>query len=100
MIEIAIPGEEWTVPLIDEMVLPPIRIGTPHAFFDYEAKYLREDTAYEFPEDTPIDRLNLIVETAQQAAKALGATPPFIGRRDPSLTNARAMVAFITEVTQ
>ena len=33
-------------------------------------------------------------------AKALGATPPFIGRRDPSLTNARAMVAFITEVTQ
>ncbi len=74
VIEIAIPGEEWTVPLIDEMVLPPIRIGTPHAFFDYEAKYLREDTAYEFPEDTPIDRLNLIVETAQQAAKALGAT--------------------------
>ncbi len=74
VIEVAISGEEWTVPLLDEMVLPPIRIGTPHAFFDYEAKYLREDTAYEFPEDTPIDRLNLIVETAQQAAKALGAT--------------------------
>lgn len=74
VIEAAIIGEEWTVPLLDELVLPPIRIGTPHAFFDYEAKYLREDTAYEFPEDTPIDRLNLIVETAQQAAKALGAT--------------------------
>ena len=74
VIEAAIIGEEWTVPLLDEMVLPPIRIGTPHAFFDYEAKYLREDTAYEFPEDTPIDRLNLIVETAQLAAKALGTT--------------------------
>jgi D-alanine-D-alanine ligase len=72
IIEVAIAGEEWTVPLLDEMVLPPIRIATPHAFFDYEAKYLREDTAYEFPEDVPIDRLNSIVETAQRAARSLG----------------------------
>ena len=74
LIEVAIAGEEWTVPLLDDEVLPPIRIGTPHAFFDYEAKYLREDTAYEFPEDVPLDRLVLILETAQQAARSLGVT--------------------------
>ena len=74
LIEVAIAGEEWTVPLLDEEVLPPIRIGTPHAFFDYEAKYLREDTAYEFPEDVSIDDLVLIQDTAQQAARSLGVT--------------------------
>jgi len=74
LIEVAIPGEEWTVPLLDEMVMSPIRIGTPHSFFDYEAKYLREDTAYEFPDDVPIDLLCTIQETAQRAADALGVT--------------------------
>ncbi len=74
VIETAIIGEEWTVPLLDDLVFPPLRIGTPHAFFDYEAKYLREDTAYEFPDDVPLDRLNSIVETAQRAARALGVT--------------------------
>jgi hypothetical protein len=28
-------------------------------------------------------------------AKAFGATPPLISRRDPFLTNAAAMVAFV-----
>ncbi len=74
LIEVAIAGEEWTVPLLDEEVLPPIRIGTPHAFFDYEAKYLREDTAYEFPEDVPLERLALIQDTAQHAARSLGVS--------------------------
>ncbi len=74
LIEVAIAGEEWTVPLLDEEVLPPIRIATPLAFFDYEAKYLREDTAYEFPEDVPLDYLVHILETAQQAARSLGVS--------------------------
>ena len=74
LIEVAITGEEWTVPLLDDEVLPPIRIGTPQAFFDYEAKYLREDTAYEFPENVPPERLALIQDTAQQAVQSLGVT--------------------------
>ncbi len=74
LIEVAIAGEEWTVPLLDEQTLPPIRIGTPHAFFDYEAKYLREDTAYEFPKDVPLECLDLILGTAQHAVRALGVT--------------------------
>lgn len=74
LIEVAITGEEWTVPLLDEWVLPPIRIGTSQAFFDYEAKYQREDTAYEFPGDVPPAVLARITEIAQQAAHSLGVT--------------------------
>lgn len=74
LIEVAIAGEEWTVPLLGEEVLPPIRIGTPHAFYDYEAKYLREDTAYEFPVDVSPELLTRIQSTAQQAVRALGVT--------------------------
>ena len=74
LIEVAIVGEEWTVPLLDELVLPPIRIGTPLAFFDYEAKYLREDTAYEFPEDICPELLARLQSTSQLAARSLGVT--------------------------
>lgn len=74
LIEVAIAGEEWTVPLLDDEVLPPIRIGTLHAFFDYEAKYLREDTAYEFPVDVSPELLSRIQSTAQQAVRALGVS--------------------------
>ena len=74
LIEVAITGEEWTVPLLDELVLPPIRIGTPQAFFDYEAKYQREDTAYDFPSDVSPALLSRITEIAQQATRSLGVT--------------------------
>ena len=74
LIEVAIAGEEWTVPLLDDEVLPPIRIGTSQAFFDYEAKYLREDTAYEFPENVSRSHRDLIQDTARRAVQSLGVT--------------------------
>lgn len=74
LLEQAIAGEEWTVPLLDQECLPPIRIGTARAFFDYEAKYLCDDTAYEFPVDVPISQIDRILTTAQQAVQALGCT--------------------------
>lgn len=46
LIERAIPGEEWTVGLIDRCPLPAIRIEAARLFYDYEAKYLAEDTRY------------------------------------------------------
>jgi len=47
LLETAIPGIEWTVPIIDEMVLPPIRITTPRDFYDFDAKYIEDTTAYD-----------------------------------------------------
>ena len=39
-----ITGGEYTVSILQDAALPSIRIETPRAFYDYEAKYLREDT--------------------------------------------------------
>jgi D-alanine-D-alanine ligase len=44
-----IPGKEYTVALLQGAALPSIRIETPRTFYDYEAKYLRDDTRYYCP---------------------------------------------------
>ena len=72
LIEMAIPGEEWTVPFLDDEALPPIRIGTSHHFFDYEAKYLSDETVYEFPADSPLK--SQVIEIARKAVQSLDVT--------------------------
>jgi D-alanine-D-alanine ligase len=47
--EALIPGAEYTVALLGSGTLPSIRIETPRSFYDYEAKYLRQDTRYFCP---------------------------------------------------
>jgi D-alanine-D-alanine ligase len=44
-----ITGAEYTVAILQGQALPSIRIETPRAFYDYEAKYLRDDTRYFCP---------------------------------------------------
>ena len=44
-----IPGKEYTVAILQGEALPSIRIETPKAFYDYEAKYFRDDTRYFCP---------------------------------------------------
>jgi D-alanine-D-alanine ligase len=44
-----IDGPELTVGILGEQVLPIIRIETPREFYDYEAKYLANDTRYLIP---------------------------------------------------
>ena len=47
--EAFIGGAEYTVGILQGRALPAIRIETPQAFYDYEAKYLRDDTRYHCP---------------------------------------------------
>jgi len=42
-------GGEFTVAIVGGEVLPPIRLETPSDFYDYEAKYLSNDTQYLCP---------------------------------------------------
>jgi D-alanine-D-alanine ligase len=42
-------GGEYTVSLLQGRALPSIRIETPRSFYDYEAKYFRDDTKYHCP---------------------------------------------------
>lgn len=44
-----ITGGEYTVSILQGAALPSIRIETPRTFYDYEAKYLRDDTRYFCP---------------------------------------------------
>jgi D-alanine-D-alanine ligase len=44
-----ITGKEYTVGILQGRALPAIRIETPKTFYDYEAKYFRDDTRYFCP---------------------------------------------------
>jgi D-alanine-D-alanine ligase len=44
-----ITGKEYTVAVLQGRALPAIRIETPNTFYDYEAKYFRDDTRYFCP---------------------------------------------------
>lgn len=44
-----ITGPEYTCAVIDGEALPMIRLETPHAFYDYDAKYLADTTRYLCP---------------------------------------------------
>jgi D-alanine-D-alanine ligase len=47
--ERCITGGEYTVAMLQGQPLPSIRIETARGFYDYEAKYLRDDTRYHCP---------------------------------------------------
>lgn len=46
-----IEGFEYTVPILNEQVLPAIELRTNNIFYDYEAKYEADDTVYLCPCD-------------------------------------------------
>ncbi len=49
MAERWIDGEEYTVAWVGGVVLPAIKLETPHQFYDYAAKYQANDTRYLCP---------------------------------------------------
>ncbi|MBN7771590.1 D-alanine--D-alanine ligase [Marinobacter daepoensis] len=49
LVEQWIEGPEFTVSLLQDKALPAIGLSTHHAFYDYEAKYLADDTRYQIP---------------------------------------------------
>ena len=72
VVERAIPGTEWTVGMLDEMVLPPIQIETDREFFDWQAKYVDDDTRYLFDTAFPAHVVTAIADAARKACHALG----------------------------
>lgn len=49
LVESLIEGVEYTASILDDRVLPLIRLETPREFYDYEAKYESVDTRYRCP---------------------------------------------------
>ena len=49
LVERLIVGAEFTVAILDGDALPPIKLETDHSFYDFDAKYIAEDTRYICP---------------------------------------------------
>lgn len=49
LVEAWISGPEYTVAVLGDSALPAIRLETPRAFYDFEAKYEANDTRYHCP---------------------------------------------------
>ncbi len=49
LVEEWIEGPEFTVSLLQNEALPAIGLSTDHVFYDYDAKYLTDDTRYQIP---------------------------------------------------
>jgi D-alanine-D-alanine ligase len=67
-----IDGPELTVAIVGERVLPVIRIETPREFYDYEAKYIANDTRYLIPCGLSKTREQQLQELSLRAFQALG----------------------------
>jgi len=65
-------GGEYTVGILGDTVLPVIRIVPANEFYDYDAKYLRDDTQYLCPCGLPAEVEARIRAEALQAFQVLG----------------------------
>ena len=65
-------GGEYTVGILGETPLPIVRIVPKNEFYDYEAKYLRNDTEYLCPCGLSAEKEAQIQAEALQAFRAVG----------------------------
>ncbi len=72
LLEQYISGLEMTVGVLGEQALPPIQIRTRRSFYDYQAKYLDNDTEYLFDIDLPSEVLEQVKTLSVRAHRALG----------------------------
>ncbi|HWD23011.1 MAG TPA: D-alanine--D-alanine ligase [Burkholderiales bacterium] len=65
-------GIELTGAILGEQALPLIKLETPREFYDYEAKYLADDTRYIVPCGLPAKKERELQELCLAAFRALG----------------------------
>ena len=69
-----IKGIELTASILDGQALPLIRVETPRAFYDYQAKYFANSTRYICPCGLSANQEKKIQEKALQAYQVLGCS--------------------------
>ena len=72
LVEQWIQGPEFTVATLHGEVLPPIGLGTPHSFYDYDAKYLADDTQYRIPCGLSAEKEAELKSLSARACDAVG----------------------------
>ena len=74
LVEQWVEGVEYTAGILGDDVLPLIRLETPSAFYDYEAKYLADTTRYLIPCGLDADREAELQSMSLAAYRAVGAS--------------------------
>lgn len=74
MAEKFIEGTELTVGILGDEALPIIKLETPRDFYDYQAKYVSDDTRYIIPCGLPPAREREIQALCRDAFRALGCS--------------------------
>ncbi len=69
-----IEGDEYTAAILDDQVLPMIKLKTTHKFYDYDAKYEADDTQYICPCGLTNDQESKFAELTMQAFNAVNAS--------------------------
>jgi D-alanine-D-alanine ligase len=72
--EAFVDGVELTAGVLGEAPLPLIKLETPREFYDYEAKYVADDTRYIIPCGLPPDAERIIQDEALRAFRALACS--------------------------
>ncbi|MBE9560966.1 MAG: D-alanine--D-alanine ligase [Proteobacteria bacterium] len=67
-------GDEYTAAMLDDQVLPMIKLKTSHKFYDYDAKYEANDTQYICPCGLSEEQEADFAVLAAQAFNAVGAS--------------------------
>ncbi len=71
LVEQLIEGAEYTVAILNGESLPPICLETDNVFYDYDAKYIDEDTRYICPCGLPADKEEELKNLALKAFDSL-----------------------------
>ena len=72
LIEEWLAGDELTVPVLDSQVLPAIRIVPEGEFYDYNAKYISDNTQYFCPAGLAAEREQELAILVKRAYDAVG----------------------------
>jgi D-alanine-D-alanine ligase len=74
MAECWVSGAEYTAAVLGDQALPLIKLETPHEFYDYEAKYVSDDTRYLIPCGLDRDMEARLQAMSLRAFDAIGAS--------------------------
>ncbi|MGK3124863.1 D-alanine--D-alanine ligase [Candidatus Pantoea formicae] len=74
LIEAFLSGYEYTVGILGDEILPSIRIKTASEFYDYEAKYISDDTEYFCPSGLSAEQEAELQTLVLAAWRALGCS--------------------------
>ena len=72
LVEQWIHGPEFTIAVLRGQVLPPIALGTPPVFYDYDAKYIANDTQYRIPCGLDSAKEQELIDLTARACDAIG----------------------------